>query len=142
MLPDPLEASNSTKESKRTPQSFKEVLMDRDVALNSDYMTPMVATIESEEPLASQEHIILSEEDKQRIHKPWGLSLIIKLFDKRLPHTYLKTKLLDKWKPTELLILVDLGCDYFVEKFQKTENLQRALHGGPWFVVGYFPSIK
>lgn len=42
-----------------------------------------------------------SDEDKDRIYQPWQFSVIVKLFNRRLAHNYLRTKLQDTWKPTE-----------------------------------------
>lgn len=39
------------------------------------------------------EHIILTEEEKQRIYKPWTYSVIVKLLGKRISYEYLKNKL-------------------------------------------------
>ncbi|KAK4719065.1 hypothetical protein R3W88_017403 [Solanum pinnatisectum] len=41
------------------------------------------------------------------------------------------------WKVTEKIILIDLGHDYYTVKFLKEENLQKALHQGPWFINAY-----
>ncbi|XP_009765529.1 uncharacterized protein [Nicotiana sylvestris] len=38
--------------------------------------------------------------------------------------------------------LIDLGSDYFIVKFNNEENIITALQNGPWFVNGFFLSIK
>lgn len=88
------------------------------------------------------ESIMLTQEDKIQIYQPWKNSIIIKLFGKKLAHPYLKQKLQDLWKPTEPLNLIDLGQDYYTTKFKRTENAQKVLHEGPWFVTGEFLSVK
>ncbi|XP_019242311.1 PREDICTED: uncharacterized protein LOC109222405 [Nicotiana attenuata] len=40
------------------------------------------------------------------------------------------------------MFLIDLGSEFFLIKFQKEENLQTALHGGPWFVLNHFLSVR
>ncbi|KAM3378843.1 hypothetical protein P3S68_011256 [Capsicum galapagoense] len=86
--------------------------------------------------------IVLSDEDKDRIYAPWSFSVIVKLFTKTLARGYLRTKLLDLWKPSKPLILVDLGNGYYIAKFTNPENMQIALHGGPWFITGDFFSVR
>ncbi|XP_019245220.1 PREDICTED: uncharacterized protein LOC109225082 [Nicotiana attenuata] len=86
--------------------------------------------------------ISLSLEDRQRIYEPWKFSIIIKLVGKRMLHHYLKKKIQDLWKPTEEFSLIDLGEDYYIIKFTKKENMDKAIHLGPWFINGHFLSIS
>ncbi|XP_047257664.1 uncharacterized protein LOC124889733 [Capsicum annuum] len=96
-------------------------------------------------PLVTEEIddiIVLSDEDKDRIYTSWIFSIIIKLFKKNLAYGYLRTKQLDLWKPSEPLIVVDLGNGYYIAKFTNQENMQRGLHGGPWFITGDFLLVR
>ncbi|KAF3684947.1 hypothetical protein FXO37_01078 [Capsicum annuum] len=86
--------------------------------------------------------IVLTEEEKARIHRPWAYSVIIRLTRLRVNHAYLKIHLSILWKPTKDLILIDLGNDYFIVKFLKEENMLIALQRGPWFVNGAFVSVR
>lgn len=86
--------------------------------------------------------IILTIEDMARIYKPCVYSLIIKLPRKKLTHHYFKRKLISLWIPTEDLILIDLGHDYYTVKFHKEENINTVLHKGPWFINGFYLSIR
>lgn len=61
--------------------------------------------------------------------------MIVKVFGKRIAHTYLKNKLVDLWKLLESLTLIDLGCDFFIAKFSNPVSLHKALHEGTWFVA-------
>ncbi|XP_009785180.1 uncharacterized protein [Nicotiana sylvestris] len=86
--------------------------------------------------------IQLSEKDKNRMYLPWKHSLIIKLLGKRIQHQYLEKKIQKIWKPSENFPLIDLGSDYFIAKFSKEKNMISALQNGPWFINGFFLSIK
>ncbi|KAH0672404.1 hypothetical protein KY290_024643 [Solanum tuberosum] len=88
------------------------------------------------------DRITLSNDDKNRIYQSWGFSIIIKLLGKRLAHQYLRNRLKSLWKSSEEIILIDLGHDYYIVKFLKEENMILALQGGPWFINGYYLSIK
>lgn len=86
--------------------------------------------------------IILRQEQKIRINHPWRFSIIIKFFGKKVSHHILKSKLQQLWNPNEHLNIIDLGWDFFVVKFEKEENMMNALHGGPWFIMENFLSIR
>lgn len=98
-------------------------------------------TIDSQKDLQPSEEqyvIILSPEEKPWIYQSWKLSVIIKLFGKRIAHQYFKQKILQLWKPTEDFPLIDLGEDFYIVEFLKEENMSRASHNGPWFIDGFF----
>lgn len=59
-----------------------------------------------------------------------------------MTHMYLKNKLTIQWKSSKDILLIDLGHDYYTVKFVKEENLNKVLHGGPWFINGFFLSVK
>lgn len=82
--------------------------------------------------------IPLSPEDKSRLYAPWKHAVIVKVFGHKVGHQILRQKIYAQWKPTKNLPLIDLGSDFFLIKFQKEENMQRALQQGPWFVLNLF----
>lgn len=95
-----------------------------------------------EEQSDSESRINLTQEDKRRIYTPWKYSIIIKIFGKKLNHIYLERRLSLIWRLTEEIILIDLGYDYFIVKLLKEENAQKILQKRPWFVSGFFISVK
>nr|XP_009794210.1 PREDICTED: uncharacterized protein LOC104241008 [Nicotiana sylvestris] len=127
-----------------TPQhSYKEMLLDKQECNQTNYYdmehqsTPEVAKgkhIEGSIPL--------SPEEKERLYMPWKFSVIIKIFKRKMPHHMLRSRLINLWKPSEQLILVDLGWDFFIVKFSLEESMVKALHLGPWFVSGHFQSVR
>lgn len=58
--------------------------------------------------------------------------VIVKLLSKRIMHNYLKTKLVKLWKLTDPLTMIYLRCDYYIENFDKSKNMTKTLHRGPW----------
>ncbi|XP_019234876.1 PREDICTED: uncharacterized protein At4g02000-like [Nicotiana attenuata] len=86
--------------------------------------------------------IPISTTDEERLYEPWKYSVIIKLFGRRIAHHLLKNKLIEIWKPTEELPIIDLGSDFFLIKFQQEENMLKALQGGPWFILNHFLSVR
>lgn len=79
--------------------------------------------------LAPNDKITLTDEGKARIQRPWSYSVIIKLLGKKMSHDYLKRRLIALWKPTEEIVLIDLGFDYFIIKFLKEENMHTEQKG-------------
>ncbi|KAM3205389.1 hypothetical protein P3L10_028799 [Capsicum annuum] len=86
--------------------------------------------------------IILTAEEKNRIYHPWSYSVIIKLMRRKINHAHLKNRLSVLWKPMEKSILIDLGSDYFIVKFLKEDSMQIALQKDLWFINGAFLSVK
>lgn len=71
-----------------------------------------------------------------------GLLAYHQTIREKMTHLYPKSKLTALWKTNEEILLIDLGHDYFTVKFLKEENMNMALHGGPWFINGFFISIR
>lgn len=120
--------------------SFKSRLLNHSNSLNKFYNhNNGKVAIEIEDPGYSIEP---NNDDRERIYQPWQYVVIVKLFVKRITHNYLKTKLVELWKSKEPLTLIDLGCNFYIEKFSKPDNMLKALHGGPWFLTYSFLSVK
>lgn len=118
--------------------SFEEMLMNKSNSLNKRYNF-----ISGKSPMYQMEEgdtIQLTNEDKLQIYQPWQHSVIMKLLNKCLTHYYLKTKLADLWKPTEAMMLIDLGYNFYIAKFNKPESTVKALHDRPWFITSNFLS--
>lgn len=99
-------------------------------------------TYESNTLVDSEDFIPLSSSDKSRLYLPWQFAVIVKVFGKKVGHQALKQKLIAIWKPSEELPIIDLGSDFYLIKFLKEENLNRALHDGPWFVFNHFLPVR
>ncbi|XP_019225732.1 PREDICTED: uncharacterized protein LOC109207297 [Nicotiana attenuata] len=128
----------------KIPQHFyKEMFLNKQVCNQSNYYE-----MENQRSLelAKGKHIEgsipLSPEEKERLYAPWRYSVIIKLFKRKMPHHMLQSKLIDLWKPSEQLIFIDLGWDFFIVKFSLEESMVKALYLGPWFVSGHFLSVR
>ncbi|XP_019252916.1 PREDICTED: uncharacterized protein LOC109231737 [Nicotiana attenuata] len=107
-----------------------------------DIQSPDLEATTPENLSNNMKHIILTEDDRQRMYNPWKYSLIIKLMGKWLVPNYLKRKTQELWKIDENIPLIDLGKDYYTVKLAKEESMTRILHDGPWFINGFFPSVQ
>lgn len=92
--------------------------------------------------LTTDNFIPISSSDKSRLYQPWQYSIIVKVYGRKVDHLSLKQKLQTMWKPTESLSLIDLGNEFFLIKYQKEENMNKALHNGPWFILNHFLSVR
>lgn len=85
--------------------------------------------------------VSLSSSDKA-IYSPWQYSIIVKVFGRKVGHLTLKHKLQELWKPSESLSLIDLGNEFFLIEYQNKDNMNKALHDRPWFVLNHFFSVR
>ena len=86
--------------------------------------------------------IKLSKETKSRIRKPWAKALIVKVFGKTVGFNYLTFKINALWKPAFRIDCVNLGRDFFLVRFSSSDDYDKVLRGGPWFVGEHFLAIR
>ncbi|PHU19887.1 hypothetical protein BC332_11038 [Capsicum chinense] len=139
--PPPPTQSNTLDLDLDKKQSLKYVLTDKIIDLNRSYENTNQYAIDSDET-ADEDTIPISKEEKDQLYLPWQHSVIVKLVGKRIEHQYLCMRLIALWKPTENLILIDLGKDFYKVKFNKIENKNKALNEEPWFIARKFLSFK
>ncbi|XP_019239198.1 PREDICTED: uncharacterized protein LOC109219211 [Nicotiana attenuata] len=124
-------------------QSYKKTLLDKQAYNQGNYYDmEHQSTPEGCKGKHIEGSIPLSPEEKERLYQPWQFSVIIKVFKRKMPHHMLRSKLIELWKPSERLILIDLGWDFFIVKFNLEESMVKALHLGPWFISGHFLSVR
>ncbi|PHU12222.1 hypothetical protein BC332_19152 [Capsicum chinense] len=126
-------------DSENKKPSFKEILTAKAQDLNKSYSTN--SYFSSKVGPTNGESTLLSDLEKERIYRPWRHLVIVKLMGRKISYQLLKSKIMELWKPSEPLILIDLGHAFFTAKFKKEENKIKALHSGPWFIVGGFLSV-
>ncbi|KAF7827642.1 reverse transcriptase [Senna tora] len=84
----------------------------------------------------------LSEREWKRLNKPFKKTLIIKLLGKTVGFKFLLRKVNQLWGRTGEIELVDLGNNYFLEKFDTYSDLDFALTGGPWIILDHYLIIR
>lgn len=134
--PKPPEMNTSTlmEEDNQDKPSFRTILLDKSSGFRLDKGIETLST--------DLDSIHLSEEEIYKLHMPWRRSIIVKLFGRKLSHQYLKFKLIEMWKPSESLILIDLGCDFYTVYFKQGENTNKVLHQGLRFVACHFLTVE
>lgn len=129
--------------------SFLEKLTDSTINKQTLNQVSVQGNIEDIDPLdetvnhlETENFIPLTSTDKERIYKNWSNALIVKILGRRVGYRFLQQKFIAIWKPTENLSLIDLGFDYYLVKFTKEDNYNKALHGGTWFIGSQFLTVR
>ncbi|KAI3852730.1 hypothetical protein MKX03_002291, partial [Papaver bracteatum] len=74
---------------------------------------------------------------RRRIIQPWKNCLIGKVVGKTVGYKYISIKTRELWNPSGKLDILDLGCDFYLFKFEFPDDYKHALLEGPWFVNGH-----
>lgn len=83
-----------------------------------------------------------SKEFKQHIQTPWSKALIVKVYGRTIGFNFLHSRIHLLWKLAGCLDCVDLGHDFFLNRFFLKEDFEAILKKGPWFVREHFLSIR
>ncbi|XP_021747123.1 uncharacterized protein LOC110712972 [Chenopodium quinoa] len=124
-------------ENPNKKNSFSSVTKGLDGSLNSFFdgnASDDDNLIEGEEEDSSCPIIRLTKEEKKRLRKPWKDALIIKLFDMRLSYDVLIIRLRVKWCLKGDISLTDIGCAYYIVRFNNLEDYEFVLAQGPWVI--------
>lgn len=61
---------------------------------------------------------------------------------KKIAYHVLKVKVEQLWQLSELLVLTDLGFEYYLLKISNLDNYNKILHQGPWFIGSQYLIIR
>lgn len=86
--------------------------------------------------------IEFTEEEKCRLEKKWGKSLIIKLLGGSLGFMQLRRKIQTMWGIGGRVELSDIGNGYFIASFQDVDDYFFALEGGPWLIQNHYLTVQ
>lgn len=67
----------------------------------------------------------------EKLCKPWNEGLVVKLIGGKHSFGYLKARLQQKWAPKGPWQLMDLKSDYYLARFQSSDDRLFVLTGGP-----------
>ncbi|XP_061354018.1 uncharacterized protein LOC133298705 [Gastrolobium bilobum] len=76
------------------------------------------------------------------MRKPWEKALIVKLLGKKIGVEFMKKKINVLWARKGKINVTDIGNDFFVVQFSEKDDLNFALNGGPWIVLGHYLSLR
>ncbi|KAL5797474.1 hypothetical protein ACOSQ2_002294 [Xanthoceras sorbifolium] len=86
--------------------------------------------------------VILSEELKSKLRKPWANALILKIMGRSHSLNFMIQKLTQKWSLVGQWQLTDLEDGYFIARFQFVADLEYVLTGGPWMVINQYLVVQ
>ncbi|XP_061348808.1 uncharacterized protein LOC133294178 [Gastrolobium bilobum] len=76
------------------------------------------------------------------MHKVWEKTLIVKLLGRTTGVAFMKKKLETLWAIKGKINITDIGNDYYVVQFSEGDDLNFALNGGPWVVLGNYLALR
>nr|POF03716.1 uncharacterized protein CFP56_06636 [Quercus suber] len=115
---------------------------ERAFGFNSEMQEDIESDNEDESAQDGRLRVCFSREEKSRMRSPWYQGLIIKPFGSKVGYTYLVSKLRGMWNPKGGMDCIDLGFDFFLIKFELSEDVDYILKGGPWFIGQNFLAIR
>ncbi|XP_061346858.1 uncharacterized protein LOC133292467 [Gastrolobium bilobum] len=84
----------------------------------------------------------LSDAFKKKAWKPWRKALIVKLFGKKLPLTFMKKCLENLWEREGNIFITDIENGFFLVSFSNQKDLDHALTSGPWVIMEHYLAIR
>nr|POF19473.1 uncharacterized protein CFP56_61118 [Quercus suber] len=115
---------------------------ERAFGFNSEMQEDIESDVEDDDAQADGLRVRFSREEKTRMRAPWYQGLIIKPFGSKVGYNYLVSKLRGMWNPKGGMDCIDLGFDFFLIKFELSEDVDYILKGGPWFIGQNFLTIR
>lgn len=79
-------------------------------------------------------HFVLEEKEKERLMKPFGRTLVVKLLGQQPSFGFMVKKLRQIWARKGNIDIFDLANDFYLVSFQHADDYMEALTGGPWVI--------
>ncbi|XP_057456177.1 uncharacterized protein LOC130747298 [Lotus japonicus] len=73
---------------------------------------------------------------------PWREALVVCLLGKRLGYRLMKSKLASIWKPASGFDLMDVDNGFFMVTFDREEDKNKVIGGGPWMVFDHYLAVS
>ncbi|XP_061339770.1 uncharacterized protein LOC133286381 [Gastrolobium bilobum] len=83
-----------------------------------------------------------NSEARARMCQRWKNALIVKLLGKRIGAGFMKKKLESLWAKVGSITVADLGNEFFSVRFTNLEDLNLAITGGPWVILGHYLATR
>ncbi|XP_061340522.1 uncharacterized protein LOC133287000 [Gastrolobium bilobum] len=77
----------------------------------------------------------------EMMRQRWKNALIVKLLGKRIGVGFMKKMLELMWAKAGSITVADLGNEFFSLRFNCLEDLNLAITGGPWVILGHYLAI-
>lgn len=142
-------SSNNSTRAKDGRNSYKERLngvilgaYEEAISVENGMETEAKSDDKSSDLAAGIVAVNLSGARKTGIRVQWTNALIVKVVGKTVGNQFLSSRIMSLWKPVGRLVCVDLKKDFFLVRFSLKDDYVRVLKDGPWFIGGYYLSIR
>ncbi|XP_057453248.1 uncharacterized protein LOC130745125 [Lotus japonicus] len=85
--------------------------------------------------------IVVEQEVIENMSSSWKDALVISLLGKRLGYKLMKAKLTSLWRLAGEFDLMDVDNGFFMVKFDRTEDRDRVISGGPWMIFDHYLAV-
>ncbi|KAI9087491.1 hypothetical protein K1719_030631 [Acacia pycnantha] len=82
------------------------------------------------------------EKEKDRLMKPFGRTLVVKLLGRHPSYEFMVKKLRQIWEQKGRIDIFDLQNNFYLVSFQHSEDYMEALTGGPWVINDAYLNVS
>nr|CCA65996.1 hypothetical protein [Beta vulgaris subsp. vulgaris] len=86
----------------------------------------------------SQLAVSFTKETLWKLREPWRNTLMGKVLGMSISRNFLVERVNRIWKTNDKVEVIDLGHDVFLFKFNNGNDMEKALFGGPWFILNHY----
>nr|KYP50882.1 Transposon TX1 uncharacterized [Cajanus cajan] len=107
-----------------------------------DFLKSKLVRFEWEEGDRLRPRCFVDETVMNSLAQPFHDALVVKLLGKHIGFKLMRDKLQAVWKPTGGFDVIDIGFDYFMVKFDREEDRNKALFDGPWLMFDHYLIVR
>ncbi|PPR98740.1 hypothetical protein GOBAR_AA21936 [Gossypium barbadense] len=86
--------------------------------------------------------IDFSERIQQILFKEMEHTVVLKLLGRNIGYGALNNRISSLWNPSKPFHIMDIENEYFLAKFQSTDNYAKVLSQGPWLIYGQYLTVQ
>ncbi|XP_021761550.1 uncharacterized protein LOC110726353 [Chenopodium quinoa] len=128
----------------KQPVSFRDVVQSSSQWFN-EARNISITSLQWEDdhvnPLDTTKVVSFPKETLDKRRHPWKLTLMGKSLGISIRPSFLTQRVRAMWKPKGTLEVIELGKDVFLFRFSMQDDYERALLGGPWFILDHYLMI-
>ncbi|KAK9111909.1 hypothetical protein Scep_019428 [Stephania cephalantha] len=88
------------------------------------------------------EFLRISERLLKLTREPWKYAVVVKLIRRNIGYRTLCDKIKEMWRPENDYRVVDMQNNFFMIQLATAEDMNEALLGGPWIIMGHCLSVQ
>ncbi|GAB2254148.1 hypothetical protein Droror1_Dr00021957 [Drosera rotundifolia] len=138
--PDPEPARSSD-----VPMSFRDRLVSSFRSrhrIQGDLIASGRATITPRSGPLSLPRVAFHNSVREELVAPWTRSVVVKLLGKSLSYPVMERGVRQLWNPRGEMVFLDLNNGFFMARFEKDEDLERVIFGGPCVIMGHYLTVR